>query len=66
MNALKGISRNGMKLGRNALVEKALSQNMPWIDHVRIILRSPLLASRLRPARTMGVDDQFRQRLAEG
>jgi hypothetical protein len=59
-------NRNGIKLSRKSLVEKALPQDASGMDHVRILLRTPLLAPRLRPARAMRVDDQIGQRRTGG
>src|SRR5262249_19961490 len=62
--AVSGLFRNGIQLSRNWFAEKALPQDESWMFHVRIFLRTPLLAARLRPTWAVRVHDQRGQRRA--
>jgi hypothetical protein len=43
---------------RAVLVENALPQDTPWLNHVRMFLRSPFFAALLDAARLVRVDHQ--------
>ena len=54
-------SRNAMKLRRKCLLAYLFTQHAAGSDHVRVLLRAPLLTPRFDPRSPHRVDDEHRQ-----